>query len=143
MKNTNPETTETEIKDVRKIKAKQKDKKGKAIADTKPKVDVTIKSTFPEIFKDTKYSAGDTVSFSVADKNSYLRVLQSKMISRSLRNKYPVECKEYIFSKYDGSLQEYIAHKNEIEVNDVFENAKTLEALKTIPSYLKTAHGGV
>lgn len=95
-------------------------KGGRHTIDTLPKEDVIIDSNFPDLIKSTVYKAGKSVTFETADNRSFARHLENKVTRLALRNEFPQEHRDFIFSGYGGTIVGYIAKVNEIEVNDVY-----------------------
>jgi len=147
MENTNTKTIVTsngeEITDIRKIKASKKEKNGKVARDSFPKEEVRISTSYPEVLKDTVYEAKKVHGFPVADKNSFLRVHQEKVVGHSLRRLYKKQMEDYIFSKYDGTVIDYISHMTGIPEKEIIEKAKIHEELVRIPNIIKSISGGL
>jgi len=125
------------VKDLSKEEGKKY--KGAKEVDQKPKEDVIIASKYPEMIKTKIYKKNVVVSFELADKNSVIRSYEEKAVSKSLRAAFPDECRSFIWSKFDGNLQEYIADQKDIEVSEVFVLANSVEAIDSIPSVIRTS----
>jgi len=131
------ETQEVQnVKDI--AKAEGRKYKGKREVDAKPKVDVVIETIFPEVIKNTIYEAKKVISFEDIDNKCYNRFLDEEAVKRALRYTYPNETKDYIFSKFDGTIIEYIAESREIEIAEVLEQAKVHASINAVPSYKRT-----
>ena len=132
-----------EVKSIKDIKAKKKQANGKIARDSFPKEEVRITTSFPEIIKDTVYAAKKVHGFPMADKNSFLRNHQEKLVGRVLRETYAKEMQEYIFSDFDGTILEFISHMTGTPQDDIIEKCRVRERLTAIPNAIKTISAGV
>ena len=123
--------------DVRELETGAKEYKGTVERDILLSKDYVISSEFPEVIKPTVYEGGKTTSFEKAETKCFLRHLEEKTVLRSLRSTFSQECRDFIFSKFDGTLVEYIADTKDIDIDEVYEKANSRDDLERIPNVLK------
>ncbi len=135
---------EVEVKDVREIQEKKRTKSGKVEKDTFLKEDMTFESEFPTMYSGITYEKEKVHSFDVIQKNSFLQIHKQKAVMKSLRKQFPTECRDFIWSGFDGTIQEYIFSLNKTgkdaleSVEDVFVKAHTKDMLGSIPYVIKS-----
>ncbi len=134
----NVEVVEENKNDVRELKQGGVKKFGKVEKDTLPKRDVVIDGDF-EIIQTTKYKSKKVTTFESSDAKCFSRHLENEAVKKSIREAFPKEIREYIFNSkgFEGDLVDFIAIKYNKDRKEIFEEAKSLEAIENIPSYMK------
>jgi len=126
------------VKNVKELKDGGVKKFGKVEKDTLPKSEIIIEGEF-EIVQTTKYKSKKVTTFETADAKSFTRHLENEAVKKSLRETFPNASKEFIFNSkgFEGDLVDFIAEKEGLERNEVFEKAGSKESIEKIPGYMK------